>query len=309
MTSTLSAALLCELDGTVGPPFSPRPATTSFPVGVQLAWRLRALIASGRLRPGRADARACATIAELGGGQRQHRPRGLRAARGRRPDRHPPRPRQLRRRRRRWLARGRADRRRGDRRRPRRRGRPPRRRDRGARRGRPARCSRDDLPPSRETPTLDLAGAGRSSSSSTDAWLDARRGPAARRELRRQIGRLEAELAAYTARVLPRPRRCSTRRAADRRGRRTRRPPATPCSRARRCALGGGGPRPRASAARARCATRSSTIRRRIAGRWSRRPRRASRAAPAWQCRAAHGSARRADELVAGRGLGRLPVT
>ena len=71
-----------------------------------------------------------------------------------------------------------------------------------------------DLPPEPETPELDLAGLA-PELELDDSWLDADEG-AARRELRRQIGRLEAELAGYS-RDEPRAasrRRCSPARAA-----------------------------------------------------------------------------------------------
>ena len=136
-----------------------------------------------------------------------------------------------------------------------------------------------DLPPEPETPELDLAGLALELELD-DSWLDADEG-AARRELRRQIGRLEAELAAYSRDEPPRPRRCSIRTSRGSPGSPSSRPSATPCFSASPRPARRRRPGPRASAARVRSATRWSPTPAATAGRWSRRPRPANRAARA----------------------------
>ena len=91
-------------------PFSTDPAA-ELPVGVQLSWRLRALIATGRLAAGRAAAEL-PPPRRVGGRQRQHRARGLRRARGGRAGGQPAGPGHLRRRADRGLAGAGGDRRR-----------------------------------------------------------------------------------------------------------------------------------------------------------------------------------------------------
>ncbi len=182
-------------------PFTTDP-TDEIPVGVQLGWRLRALIRSGRLGQGERMP-SVRTLAGLGGGQRQHRPRRLLAARGRRARStpgtapaasSPPAP----------AARPRSS---GSRAR---RSRAPREAgvdaarggDRHARRGLaaelppldpavPADADAGDAP--LELSLADLAAE----LDIDDSWLEADE-VGARQELRRQIGRLEAQLASYT---------------------------------------------------------------------------------------------------------------
>ena len=92
-------------------PFSTDPGG-ELPVGLQLSWRLRALIATGRLA-GRRAAAQLPPPRRVGRGQRQHRARGLRRSRAGRAGGQPPGPGHLRRRRDRGGARAGGDRGRG----------------------------------------------------------------------------------------------------------------------------------------------------------------------------------------------------
>ena len=156
------------------------------PVGAQLAWRLRVLIASGAARTRRPPSRS-SRAGQRHGSQRQHGPRRLRPPGGGRADRLAPRPGHVRRRGRPGVARARTTGGRG-------------RRQRTGQRRRSSRPGPGDLHRQR-------AGAEPRSSSplgeapEVDPADDPSRGDErlGRRELRRQIARLEAALASYPA--------------------------------------------------------------------------------------------------------------
>ena len=139
-----------------------------------------------------------------------------------------------------------------------------------------------------------------------DVWLEADE-LGARRELRRQIGRLEAQLASYRRDLEslgpPRASAPEPRIASAAELERTRDALLRQLGAARAAAAA----RARRSGARGRCATRWWPIRARTGGRWSRPTRPARRAVPRGRSRR-DSAPRRADELVAAEGLGGCPL-